>query len=141
LLSACDCNLEGTEPPSCDPETGECLCREGVSGIFCDECSPGYDSAFPLCAPCHACRALWAQQVEDVQRAARTMRSFIPCHDDQRPTGGRPEQRMLQLQVELHLLGNLTGDAPPRVEQVEQLRARVGYVSLQTLTMRSSLTL
>ncbi|XP_034090119.1 LOW QUALITY PROTEIN: laminin subunit beta-4-like, partial [Gymnodraco acuticeps] len=122
---SCDCNLEGTEPPSCDPETGECLCREGVSGIFCDECSSGY-SAFPLCAPCHTCRALWAQQVEDVQRAAHTMRRFIPFHDNQRPTGGRPEQRMLQLQAALHLLGNLTGDAPSRVEQVEHLRARVG---------------
>ncbi|CAB1438278.1 unnamed protein product, partial [Pleuronectes platessa] len=46
---SCDCNLEGTERPSCDPETGECICRTGVTGIFCDECALGYSSAFPAC--------------------------------------------------------------------------------------------
>uniref|UniRef100_A0A8D3DT25 Laminin, beta 4 n=1 Tax=Scophthalmus maximus TaxID=52904 RepID=A0A8D3DT25_SCOMX len=83
---SCDCNLEGTERPSCDPETGECLCRTGVSGIFCDECSLGYSSAFPACEDCHPCTAVWAESVTDVQRAAQTMRTFIPRHgDDLRP--------------------------------------------------------
>uniref|UniRef100_A0A8D3EF14 Laminin, beta 4 n=1 Tax=Scophthalmus maximus TaxID=52904 RepID=A0A8D3EF14_SCOMX len=95
---SCDCNLEGTERPSCDPETGECLCRTGVSGIFCDECSLGYSSAFPACEDCHPCTAVWAESVTDVQRAAQTMRTFIPRHgDDLRPGVDRYRQRLSQI--------------------------------------------
>uniref|UniRef100_A0A8D3CQ06 Laminin, beta 4 n=1 Tax=Scophthalmus maximus TaxID=52904 RepID=A0A8D3CQ06_SCOMX len=95
---SCDCNLEGTERPSCDPETGECLCRTGVSGIFCDECSLGYSSAFPACEDCHPCTAVWAESVTDVQRAAQTMRTFIPRHgDDLRPGVDRYRQRLSQM--------------------------------------------
>uniref|UniRef100_A0A8D3E5Z7 Laminin subunit beta-1-like n=1 Tax=Scophthalmus maximus TaxID=52904 RepID=A0A8D3E5Z7_SCOMX len=99
---SCDCNLEGTERPSCDPETGECLCRTGVSGIFCDECSLGYSSAFPACEDCHPCTAVWAESVTDVQRAAQTMRTFIPRHgDDLRPGVDRYRQRLSQMHSEL----------------------------------------
>jgi len=124
-VSACDCNVEGTERPSCDPETGECLCRVGVSGIFCDECSPGYDLAFPACSKCHPCNALWAGDVTDVQRAASRMRTFIP--EVNKWPGDSRLQHMLKMHAELDSLGNLTGLSPPTPEKLEKLCAKIRY--------------
>ncbi|XP_019113332.2 laminin subunit beta-4 [Larimichthys crocea] len=124
---SCDCNMEGTERPSCDPETGECICRIGVTGIFCDECAPGYDSAFPACNECHPCTAFWAKDVTDVQRAAQTMRTFIPHHEnDLRPEDSHHWQQIQKMLSELDNLANLTGRSPPRVEKVEKLFAMIG---------------
>lgn len=126
--------MEGTERPSCNPETGECICRIGVTGIFCDECAPGYDSAFPACQECHPCTALWAESVTDVQRAAQRMKTFIPRQgDDLRPGGSRHRQRMLDMHSKLDGLANLTGVSLPKVEKMEKLYAMIGYV-LQLLT-------
>ncbi|KAG7233023.1 hypothetical protein INR49_007538 [Caranx melampygus] len=123
---ACDCNLEGTERPSCDPETGECICRTGVTGIFCDECAPGYSSEFPACEECHPCTALWAQNVIDVQRATQRMRTFIPRHgDDMRPGDSRHQQQMLEVHLKLDNLTNLTGLSPPMLEKVEKLWTKI----------------
>lgn len=128
-FSACDCNMEGTERPSCDPETGECICRIGVTGIFCDECAPGYDSAFPACRECHPCNAFWAEDVTDVQRAAQMMRTFIPLlGDNLQPGDSGHLQRMLEMHSQLDDLSNLTGLSPPKVEKVEKLFAMMRLV-------------
>jgi hypothetical protein len=41
--SACGC-LEslGADGPHCDPATGQCRCKPGVSGLRCDQCTPGH---------------------------------------------------------------------------------------------------
>lgn len=121
--------MEGTTRPSCDTETGECMCRTGVTGIFCDECASGYDSTFPACKKCHPCNTLWAENVTDVQRAAQRMRTFIPHHgDDLRPGGGRHRQRMLEMHSKMEGLTNLTGLSLLKVEKVEKLCLKIGYV-------------
>lgn len=118
--------MEGTERPSCDPETGECICRLGVTGIFCDECAPGYDPTFPACRQCHPCTALWTQDVTDVQRAALMMRNFIPHHSDNlRPENSRRRQGMLEIHSKLDTLSNLTGLSLSKVEKVERLCAMI----------------
>lgn len=118
--------MEGTERPSCDPETGECICRTGVTGIFCDECAPGHDSAFPACKKCHACTALWAENVTDVQRAAQRMKTFIPATGgDLRPGDSRHRQRMLEMHSKLDRLANLTELSAPKLEKAEKLSATI----------------
>lgn len=120
--SACDCNMEGTERPSCDPETGECICRIGVTGIFCDECAPGYDSNFPACRECHPCNTLWAENVTDFHRAAQILKTLLPLGgDDLKPQDSRHLQQILKMQSQLEDLSNLTGLSPPEVEKVEEL--------------------
>lgn len=128
-FSACDCNLEGTERPSCDRETGECLCRIGVTGIFCDECAPGYDSAFPACKECHPCNAFWTDDITDVQRAAQIMRTFVRVPGpDVRPGGNPYLQRMLEMHSQLDELANLTGLSPPEVAKLEKTLAKMRFV-------------
>lgn len=34
----CDCNPEGTSYDGCNSHTGECYCREGITGRRCDRC-------------------------------------------------------------------------------------------------------
>lgn len=127
--SACDCNLDGTERPSCDPETGECMCRVGVTGIFCDECAPGYDSEFPACRECHPCNTLWAEDVTDVQRASQVLKKLIPHMDDlTRPGDESLLQRVQDLQSKLDGLSNLTALSPLVLEEVEELYETIRWV-------------
>lgn len=122
----CDCNMEGTELPACDPYTGECICRDGVTGIFCDECAPGYDSVFPACAPCHPCATLWAENVTDVRRAAKRMRTFIPqLNEHRQPTWDLQWRKMLALHSKLDNLVNLTALSLPQVEEVEKFCRKI----------------
>lgn len=39
----CSCNLNGISKDGCDAVTGQCYCREGVTGLKCDKCkAPRY---------------------------------------------------------------------------------------------------
>ena len=59
---ACDCHALGSvgqcvNEPSWsaaalgEPTPGQCICRQGFSGLKCDRCAPGF-SNFPNCQPC-----------------------------------------------------------------------------------------
>lgn len=127
--TACDCNLDGTQRPSCDPETGECMCRVGVTGIFCEECAPGYDPEFPACRECHPCNAMWAKDVTDVQRASQVLKKLVPnIHNVTRPADNRLPQRVLDLQSKLDGLRNLTAWSPLVLEEVEELYEAIRLV-------------
>lgn len=120
LFSACDCNLEGAARPSCDPETGDCICRVGVSGIFCDECAAGY-SMFPICKKCHLCTALWTENISDVQKAAQRMKTFLPRHGSNQQFW----QQILDLHSKLGRLGNLTSLSLLKVDKLEKLFLKI----------------
>lgn len=52
LLSlACDCDPSGSTAELCDQRSGQCSCRDGVTGRQCDKCYTGY-FGFPLCRRC-----------------------------------------------------------------------------------------
>ena len=38
----CDCHVTGSLGPQCDPSTGVCPCRPGVTGRKCDVCMEGF---------------------------------------------------------------------------------------------------
>ena len=45
----CDCNVEGCNGSEvCDGKTGQCACKEAVTGKKCDKCKPGFFD-FPEC--------------------------------------------------------------------------------------------
>ncbi|XP_073325739.1 laminin subunit alpha-5 [Pagrus major] len=48
----CDCSPCGTE--SCDPHTGQCRCKPGVSGPRCEHCGDGM-FGFESCSGCRQC--------------------------------------------------------------------------------------
>lgn len=105
------------------------MCRVGVTGIFCDECAPGYDSEFPACRECHPCNAIWAEDIADVQRASQVLRKLIPhIGDATQPADQRLLQRVLDLQSKLDSLENLTALAPSGLEEVEELYQAIRLV-------------
>lgn len=48
----CDCVACGTE--SCDPRTGQCRCKPGVTGQRCDHCQEGH-YGYETCSGCQRC--------------------------------------------------------------------------------------
>ncbi|KAM7405319.1 hypothetical protein PAMP_012591 [Pampus punctatissimus] len=48
----CSCSPCGTE--SCDPQTGQCRCKPGVTGLRCDRCEDG-SFGFDSCTGCRQC--------------------------------------------------------------------------------------
>lgn len=141
-LLACDCNMEGSIYPGCDPYTGECMCRPGVSSIFCDECAPGHDPDFPACEPCHTCFLLWEKNVTDITRITSAMLSLIP-----RPGAVPSDTRLLERVEELsNKLQNLVdmlghGNELDAIENLlNQIRCRPNnYSDVLTLLIRPSI--
>lgn len=97
-----------------------------MTGIFCDDCAPGYDSEFPACKECHPCNAIWAEDVTDVQRASQVLKQLIPRIGE--VTQPAHERLLLELRSKLDGLGRLTALAPPALEGVEELYEAIRLV-------------
>ena len=57
LFLDCDCHPMGTTDDTCNYETGQCICKNGIGGPKCDQCKPGFFN-FPTvpwktCKPCN----------------------------------------------------------------------------------------
>uniref|UniRef100_UPI00358F50E7 netrin-3-like n=1 Tax=Myxine glutinosa TaxID=7769 RepID=UPI00358F50E7 len=48
----CDCHPVGAAGKTCNQTTGQCPCKDGVSGITCNRCSKGYQQSRSPVAPC-----------------------------------------------------------------------------------------
>lgn len=59
--------------PSCDPYTGACLCREGISGLRCQACARGSRGGFPHCTSCPTCFTSWDQRLALLQLQLEAM--------------------------------------------------------------------
>jgi netrin 1 len=49
---SCTCHMIGSAGKSCDQKTGQCLCKEGVTGLRCDRCLDGYQQTNSAIVPC-----------------------------------------------------------------------------------------
>jgi hypothetical protein len=51
-FSACDCHPIGSSGKSCNNTSGQCTCKEGVTGLTCNRCARGYQQSRSHVAPC-----------------------------------------------------------------------------------------
>ncbi|XP_077574563.1 netrin-1a isoform X1 [Stigmatopora nigra] len=49
---ACDCHPVGAAGKTCNQTTGQCPCKDGVTGITCNRCSKGFQQSRSPIAPC-----------------------------------------------------------------------------------------
>ncbi|KAH8251255.1 hypothetical protein KR032_004153 [Drosophila birchii] len=69
---ACNCNPDGIRTEGCDPETGRCYCREGVTGLKCDKCqAERHHLVDNGCRVCDNCTLLLLDYVELVGHKLR----------------------------------------------------------------------
>lgn len=52
FVSACDCHPIGASGKTCNQATGQCPCKDGVTGITCNRCARGYQQSRSHIAPC-----------------------------------------------------------------------------------------
>ncbi|TMS15600.1 Netrin-1 [Larimichthys crocea] len=51
-VAACDCHPVGAAGKTCNQTTGQCPCKDGVTGITCNRCAKGYQQSRSPIAPC-----------------------------------------------------------------------------------------
>lgn len=49
---ACECHPIGSSGKSCNNTSGQCTCKEGVTGLTCNRCARGYQQSRSTVAPC-----------------------------------------------------------------------------------------
>ncbi|KYM95458.1 Netrin-A [Cyphomyrmex costatus] len=52
---ACDCHPIGASGKTCNQSSGQCPCKDGVTGITCNRCARGYQQSRSHIAPCIIC--------------------------------------------------------------------------------------
>lgn len=52
FVAACDCHLIGASGKTCNQSTGQCPCKDGVTGTTCNRCARGYQQSRSHIAPC-----------------------------------------------------------------------------------------
>ena len=53
VISACNCNTDGSMNITCTEQGGKCFCQDNISGDKCDECSAEH-YGFPSCQSIHS---------------------------------------------------------------------------------------
>ncbi|KAJ9594983.1 hypothetical protein L9F63_013705, partial [Diploptera punctata] len=48
----CDCHPIGASGKTCNQTTGQCPCKDGVTGVTCNRCAKGYQQSRSHIAPC-----------------------------------------------------------------------------------------
>lgn len=49
---ACECHPVGASGRTCNQTTGQCPCKDGVTGLTCNRCADGYQQSRSPVAPC-----------------------------------------------------------------------------------------
>lgn len=51
-FTACDCHPIGSSGRTCNHTSGQCPCKDGVTGLTCNRCARGYQQSRSHIAPC-----------------------------------------------------------------------------------------
>ncbi|VDD92092.1 unnamed protein product [Enterobius vermicularis] len=52
IISACNCHALGSLSKSCNQTSGQCICKNGVTGLNCNRCAQGYQQSRSPVNPC-----------------------------------------------------------------------------------------
>lgn len=52
VYTACDCHPIGSSGKTCNHTSGQCPCKDGVTGLTCNRCARGYQQSRSHIAPC-----------------------------------------------------------------------------------------
>ncbi|CAF4469671.1 unnamed protein product, partial [Rotaria magnacalcarata] len=63
---------DGAVSSECDPQTGQCTCKPGVTGQLCDRCARAKYGVVPYCSTCGACFTNWDTIINGVTRQVQT---------------------------------------------------------------------
>uniref|UniRef100_A0A0N5AU30 Netrin-1 n=1 Tax=Syphacia muris TaxID=451379 RepID=A0A0N5AU30_9BILA len=56
MLTACNCHVLGSLSRNCNQTSGQCICKNGVTGLSCNRCAQGYQQSRSPIIPCiHNC--------------------------------------------------------------------------------------
>lgn len=112
--------------------TGHCACRQGVSGVRCDQCARGFSGNFPDCQPCHQCFGDWDRIVQDL---ATKTKALAARAQEIQTTGmtGPFEKKFKELEEKLAKAQSIVNARNATAEAVtnlmgmiEELRSRIG---------------
>ncbi|BFZ17799.1 hypothetical protein BsWGS_20837 [Bradybaena similaris] len=73
---ACSCHPVGALGKTCNQTTGQCPCKDGVTGLTCNRCAKGYQQSKSPIAPC--IKKFETLQTRPVARVTESMRSRSP---------------------------------------------------------------
>ncbi|XP_069476798.1 laminin subunit alpha-1 isoform X2 [Ambystoma mexicanum] len=66
----CDCNPSGSVHDHCDRRSGQCVCKQGVTGLRCDTCEPRHILLEKECVSCDDdCTGLLLNDLDSLGRA------------------------------------------------------------------------
>ena len=52
FVTACECHPVGASGRTCNQTTGQCPCKDGVTGLTCNRCTDGFQQSRSPVAPC-----------------------------------------------------------------------------------------
>lgn len=74
--SACQCHPLGAVGRWCNQTSGQCLCREGVTGLRCNRCAPGYKQGKSPLRPCIRKSATSVTVYSESEKTSSVLLSF-----------------------------------------------------------------
>ncbi|XP_011050218.1 PREDICTED: netrin-1-like [Acromyrmex echinatior] len=83
----CDCHPIGASGKTCNQSSGQCPCKDGVTGITCNRCARGYQQSRSHIAPC-----IKIPRVVQTQGTAGEESGEHEDDDDERGYDGRADQ-------------------------------------------------
>ncbi|VDK62285.1 unnamed protein product [Onchocerca ochengi] len=74
---ACNCHPVGSLSRSCNQSNGQCICKDGVTGLTCNQCSKGYQQSRSPLHPCIRISTSGSTTIHDAVEVQVTKRESV----------------------------------------------------------------